>query len=223
MRTRNDDDARPSRLPLGLLGTVVLVAACERSVARHSLDLTAQANWEWRLSARAARDRSRPGAVLGFGSSLMKLGVAPGVIEEAVGRPMTNLGLCAGPAPASYFLLRRALEAGARPSAILVEFHPMVLTRGPWHAAEFWPDLLDTREAVEYAYEAGDAPYLARICLARAFPSLKDRHGVRQAVRSALAGEGSPTRPVSRSHSMASGSALSHSRRQTATNSSIRS
>jgi len=42
-----------------------------------------------------------------------------------------NLALARGPAPATFFLLRRALEAGTRPEAIVVDFKPSVLVGSP--------------------------------------------------------------------------------------------
>jgi hypothetical protein len=177
-----------------LAGAAVLVAAVEALVAGHSLDLTRQDNWEWRLSGRASI-REAPGAgVLAFGSSVVRLGVIPRVIEPAVGTPVYNLGLCAGPPPASYFLLRRALEAGARPAFVLVEFHPLTLTRDAWHTAAFWPDLLSTRETLELAVAARDARFAGAMTLARFLPSLKDRYEIRARVLAALKGEHKETR-----------------------------
>src|SRR3954447_19333208 len=90
-------------MPLGLLGFLMLAAGIEWSMARHDLTFTRQDNWEWRLSARASRRAGTSSAILAFGSSLMKLGFAPRVIERELGLSAYNLGLCAGPAPASYF------------------------------------------------------------------------------------------------------------------------
>ena len=176
-------------MPLGLLGFLLLVAGVEWMVARHDLTFTRQDNWEWRLSAKASRRAATSSAVLAFGSSLIKLGVAPRVIERELGLSAYNLGLCAGPAPASYFLLRRALEAGARPRVVLVDYHPFALSSGPWHAAAFWPDLLENRECLELAWEAGDAPYFAAMTCARFLPSVKDRREIRRVIQAVIGGE----------------------------------
>jgi hypothetical protein len=183
-------------MPLGLLGFLLLVAGVEWTVARHDLTFTRQDNWEWRLSARASRRAATSSAVLAFGSSLMKLGVAPQVIERELGLSTYNLGICAGPAPASYFLLRRALEAGARPRIVLVDYHPLVLTHGPWHASPFWPDLLETRECLELAWKAGDPGYFAAMTCARLVPSVKDRREIRRVIVGAIGGEPSSTLSV---------------------------
>jgi hypothetical protein len=86
-------------------------------------------------------------------------------------------------------LLRRAIESGARPSVVLVEFHPLSMNGDAWHTAAFWPDLLDTRETIELASSMRDARFFAAMTLARALPSLKDRHELRNAIVAALRGE----------------------------------
>jgi hypothetical protein len=175
-------------LPWGLLGAAVLVAGGERFVARRSLDFTASENWEWRDSAHTAGHEARAARVLAFGSSLMKLGVAPRALEPAVGGPVVNLGLCAGSPITSYYLFRRALGAGARPRAVVVEFHTAMVAESPWHTAGFWPDLLDTREALDLALAARDPRLFAAVAIARRSPSVKDRPGLRAAVIAALSG-----------------------------------
>jgi hypothetical protein len=176
-------------MPSGLAGALLLIAACEASIARHTLDVTRQDNWEWRLSSRAASGKPARAGVLAFGSSLIKLGLVPQMLEASTGRPVYNLGVCGGSAPASYILLRRAIESGARPLAVLVEFHPLSMNGEAWHTAPFWPDLLDTRETAEIALSMRDARFFAAMTLARALPSLKDRHELRNAIVAALRGE----------------------------------
>ena len=189
-----DGPRRPPWFPRGLAGAFLVIVATEAVVFRHALDVTRQDNWEWRLSGHAASREATSAGVLAFGSSLVKLGVVPQVLEPSVGRPVFNLAVCAGSPPSSYVLLRRALDAGARPSAVVVEFHPLALTRDAWHTASFWPDLLSTRDTLELAWSMRDAPFLAAISLARSLPSLKDRHGLREALRSNLRGDHSTAR-----------------------------
>ena len=74
------------------------------------------------------------------GDSLAKLGVAPSLVEARSGRSVYNLAVCAGQAPSSYFLLRRVLDSGARPTAILVDFFPRLLQVPPQHTP-LWPAL----------------------------------------------------------------------------------
>jgi hypothetical protein len=183
---------RTKPFPWGLAGALVLIAACEAYVARHTLDLTRQDNWEWRLSSRAASRKPARAGVLAFGSSLIKLGLVPQMLEASAGRAVYNLAVCGGSAPASYILLRRAIESGARPSAVIVEFHPLSMTSDAWHTAAFWPDLLDTGETIELAFSMRDARFFAAVTFARALSSLKDRHELRNAIVAALRGEQRP-------------------------------
>ena len=67
--------------------------------------------------------------VLAFGDSMVEFGVLPGVIAERSGLRAINLAVHDGSPAVSYFLLRRALEAGARPRAIVVDFMPHQLAR----------------------------------------------------------------------------------------------
>jgi hypothetical protein len=181
--------ARRAAAPLGMLGAVVFAFGVETLIARHTLDLTRQDNWEWRLTGRSAARNSAGAGVLAFGSSLVKLGVIPRVLEAAVGMPAYNLGLCAGSPPTSFFLLRRALESGAAPAYVIVEFHPLSLTRDPWHTAAFWPDLISTRETLELACRERDARFLGAMTVARLLPSFKDRFEIRARLCGALRGE----------------------------------
>jgi hypothetical protein len=183
-------------LPWGLIVAAVLAAGVERFVATNSLKYTPSDNWEWRFSGRAARREARGARVLALGSSLMKLGLVPRAVEPAVGGPVYNLGLCAGSPISSYFLLRRALEAGARPKAVVVEFHTTMMTESPWLPAGLWPDLLDARDALDLARSARDAPLFGAVMTARLLPSVKDRHGLRAAVLEALRGEARIDRPL---------------------------
>lgn len=93
-----------------------------------------------------------------------------------------------GQAPATYFLLKRALEAGAKPTSILVEYHPTTLSEDPWSAKGFWPDLLNFQESVDLGWSGRDATFLASTVLAHNVPSVKDRSHIQTMVLEALAG-----------------------------------
>lgn len=180
------------KLPWGLIGMVALVAAGERFVGAHRLDFTRPEGWEWRLNAQAAERKVVNSNVLAIGSSLVKLGIVPQAIEHVLGRPVYNLGMCASPAPANYFVLRRALESGAKPSVVVVEFQPHTLMKNHWHTEGYWPDFLNARECLELSWNARDARFFATIMLARLLPSLKDRHEIRKRTIEALQGKKDP-------------------------------
>jgi hypothetical protein len=180
--------------PAGLLGALVLIAAVESFVARHELDFTTPARMEWRQSRLAATDRAPACAVLGLGTSMSKLGVYPSVIERESGRRTFNLACCAGRIPGSYYLLRRALDAGARPEAILLEVHPAYLAWPFQEGMVAWPDLLAPADCLDLAWTARDASFFASTILSRALPSLNARAEIRAAVLASLRGEVYPNR-----------------------------
>ena len=185
--------ARRGRWPLGFLGMLLMVALAERYVARHALDFTRPEYWDWRSAGVAARVVAPKCDVLCLGTSMTQQGLIPRVLAAHSGLKARNLAVCAGQAPGSYFLLRRALDAGARPSAVVVEFHPHYLTEGHWSAVRFWPDLLDTRDGLDLACSARDAEFFAATALARLLPTVKDRFQVRACVLAALGGGNAST------------------------------
>ncbi len=113
----------------------------------------------------------------------------PQVIQERSGLRAWNLATCWGQAPSYYFMLRRALAAGGKPSAVVVEYHPQCLAGDYWQAVRFWPELLGPREGLGLAWAARDAEFLATTLLAHLFPSIKDRFQIRANVQAALRGE----------------------------------
>jgi lysophospholipase L1-like esterase len=174
--------------PPGLLGMLGLVLAVELFVAGHPLHFRSPAGWVWRTAGEEAR-RAAPGCeVLCFGDSLVKCGVAPRVLAARSGLRAYNLALSGGTAPASYFLLRRALEAGARPAAVLVDFDALTLAFAPEICAHVWPELLDLRDGWDLARVARDGHFSATLLLS-ALPSVRCRGDVRASVLSAFRGE----------------------------------
>jgi hypothetical protein len=191
--------ARPQRrggfgaVPWGLLGCLLVVAPVERFVARDPLHLASLDAYEWGLNGKAARQpAATSSAILCLGSSMSNCGLIPPVIERVSGRSAYNLSLAFGPPATHQVLLQRALDAGARPAAILIEVHPQALTEGPWYPSRFWPELLGPREALDLAWNAGDPSLFAAIALAEASPTIRRRDAIRAAVLHALKGEANP-------------------------------
>ena len=175
------------RVPAGLLGMAALVVAVELSLARHPLAFGLPDWGEWSSSGRAARAVAPGCDVLCFGDSTIKDGLQPRVIEARLGRPAYNLAVSATPPPASFFLLRRALRAGARPAAVVVGFSPALLADHP-RQAPLWGQLLDAREALELAWACREAGVFVRTALDRYVPSVGGRHVIRNNLRAALLG-----------------------------------
>jgi hypothetical protein len=97
--------------------------------------------------------------------------------------------MCGSPPQADYFLLKRALDAGARPRAVVLDLHPHLLRVGFWGTIRFWPNLLTAGESLEMAWTARDPDFAAQVILARALPSVLGRYDLRPAVMAALNGQ----------------------------------
>lgn len=190
------DDARRGAAPWGLVGMLALVVLGEWTFTRHEMDVIAPWHWDWRNTGKAARSEAPKAEVLCFGDSLVKFGVLPAVVEGRTGLKTYNLAVAVGQPPSSYFLLRRALTAGARPSALLVDATPHLLRaspRAPHHLRQ-WPELLGPSEMLDLAWTARDPDFFAAMAAAKLLPSLRARQEIRAAVLDALRGDASRRR-----------------------------
>lgn len=189
-RARLFPDPR-SRLPGGFLGMLAVVLVLDLAFFRSDRFATDQAE-SWRFKGAWARERGERGEILVFGDSLCEFGVLPGVLRERSGREARNLAMHNGTPAASYFLLRRALDSGARPGAIVVDFMPHQLGMSPGVGMfdRSWPGLLSGREALELAATLRDAGFLARTMTAKALGCVAARHEVRAAIAAICRGEG---------------------------------
>ena len=180
---------RSNRLPAGLLGMLAVVALLELSAFRSDRFTTDQA-LSWRFKGEWADSRAEGADVLVFGDSLMEFGILPGVLRERTGLRVVNLATHNGSNAVSFFLLRRAFAAGARPKFILVDFMPHQLAKNPADPtfARSWPELLTLRESIDVARSANDAGLFGAIWTAKLLPSVAARHEVRAAILAALDG-----------------------------------
>lgn len=172
---------------------LILVALVESFVERHALDALTLDDWQHRLAkthAAAAQDRD----ILCLGDSLMKLAVLPRIVEARSGLRTSNLAVCSSQAPAHLAILRRALSAGARPKAVLIDSCPMLLARGPELGVEHWPHLLEGLECLELGFRLKQPSLAARMILARWLPTLRSRAVVRTWIVAAIDGASSPWR-----------------------------
>lgn len=181
---------KSSAWPVGLLGTICIAMMIEGLIARHESDsLWNSTVTSWRFAARALRRDARRSEILCFGDSLVKFGVEPLILEERLRRPAYNLALFGGPPAASYFLFRRALDAGANPRAVIVDFQPHQLGVSPRFFVREWPHLATLRECLNLAAKTGDASFFASMVLAELMPSYRDRQEIRLGFFAALRGE----------------------------------
>ena len=175
-----------------MLGAVALAVVFEAVVASYDLYLIRPEGLNWRSARQAAR-RHAPGCdVVCFGSSMAQVGLFPRVIEHQAGRPAFNLAVFGGRVESNYYLLRRALDAGARPSAVVVNMPPNLLTSYVGEESGCWSDALGTWDCLDMAWAYGDAGFFGRTMIKRALPSLAYRDQVPAVLRAAIRKEPTP-------------------------------
>ena len=188
---------KPGRVPRGGVGTLVLIVLIEMFAGQRTVSLLDSTDLDWKTTSRLATRRAAKCDILCFGDSMVKFGIAPKVLEAALKRPTYNLAMLDGKPAASYFQFRRALAAGARPSAVLVDYSPEAMFQPPWHLFQNprWNELmLDPIESFDVAWNYGMPDLFARFVLARAFPTIRCRGQVRAHVLAALNGRDDSTR-----------------------------
>ena len=175
--------------PWGLVGMAALMLLVESAVERRGLDLLDVDDWAYRKALKSAR-LAKNFDVLCFGDSLVKLGVVPRGVEERSGLKTCNLAVSGSQASSSHALLKRCLDAGARPSAVVVDFQPPLLRLNPRHNLHRWANVLSVSESAALACSARDPDLFATIMLEKAWPSCQRREAVRANVMGALKGTG---------------------------------
>ena len=187
--TRDPIAPRPNRRsPRGLLGMLALVACVELTISARRLDFTTVWADDWRGAERAASRQGLGRDVLCFGDSLVKFGVLPKEIRARTGLKAYNLAVNAGTVPSTYMLLKRALDAGARPRAIVVDFFALMQPDRPRNSTRMYPDLATTGEVYDLARFAGDFEFFNGVMTGKLLPSAKCRFEIRESVRAALKG-----------------------------------
>ena len=181
------------QIPRGLLGMLLLLALGEGVVRWAEPGLNGIEPWDWRRTGQAAAQAPevKQSAVLCFGDSLVKLGVQPRVLAESLGpgKRAYNLALCAGRAPASYFLFRRAIAAGARPEAVVVDFNDSFLAEPPATTMRLYSELLTPGEVCELAAAIGRRDFASTLLTFEALRVVKNRFEIRRAILDALLGQ----------------------------------
>ena len=181
------------RVPWGLLGMFALVGLFESFVAGHGVRFSRIEPDDWRSTARVAEREVPSGGILILGDSQVKFGISPFQVEAEVGQPAQCLAIQGGQAPSSYFLLRKALQAGMIPSAIVVDFEPNLLREPPTGKTRMWAELATLRECYELASSERDFAEFAGMALGRILPSYRARLEIRGNLMAALKAETSNT------------------------------
>ncbi len=177
------------RAPKGLMGMAALVVLCESFIAANDLKFSRLEAEDWKTSARIARGELPLGGILFYGDSQVKFGVSPLMLEAKLSQPSQCLAIQGGQAPSSYFLLKKTLDSGVLPAAIVVDFEPHLLHDGLEHNKRMWAELATLGECLEMARTAGDAGAFASMALGRVLPSYLERHEIRDNINAALKGE----------------------------------
>ncbi len=176
------------RRPGGLIGMIALVAIVESFIGLHSMRFSDVDEWAYRWTSRKASRGVKDCQILLFGDSLIKLSTIPKIIEERTGKSVFNLALSGSQAPATYFLLRRVLDSGARPEAVVVDFNPPLLRVGPRHNLTRWPVLLSSVESAELAWWDRDPELFGSIMAGRVFSSVRGKTLIRTSMMDAIWG-----------------------------------
>ena len=188
------------RLPSGLLGMLALVAVVEAAIEGHRADLVSAWVEDWRVTARAAGTKVSGCDVLCFGDSLVKYGILPKVIRAKAGLRSYNLATSGGTMPSAFFLLRRALDSGARPKAVLIDFDSLMPgDDGPSKLLNY-PDLATFRDGLDLAWTSGSSNFFGPLTASKVLPSYHFRFEIRSSIRASLDGRSSSDRNSVKSH-----------------------
>ena len=177
-------------LPRGAAGTIVLIVLVEFALAAHASRL-ARVNLAQYQFARHAAHAASASEVLCFGDSQIKMGLAPRVIEAVSGQRAFNLALAGSVPPASYLLLRRVLDLGARPRALVIGYHPDNLKLDPGGDVANLSELFGARDGLEFAFFERSAALAGQLAAHRLLPSYHHRNQIRAEVLARC--DGKPT------------------------------
>jgi hypothetical protein len=169
---------------------IVLVVGVESFFIAHDHDFTTLVASNWRIEGEAPAKFAPRNEILCFGDSMVKFGIQPRILGEKVGKKAYNFALYNGSAPASYYMLKRSFDAGAKPAAILVDFQPeLIMNDSIKIVSRVYPELLSVSEGVELYWKAKNPGAFAEFLVARMLPSARKRFEIQVALKAALKGE----------------------------------
>ncbi len=190
------------RLPLGLVGMLAVVAIVESHLYGDRETYCAPGSQELQLAWKAAKYQAPKREVLCFGDSLIKLSLIPRVFEQRTGLSCYNLAVSGSQTPMSYLLLKRALDSGAKPKAILVEFMPSLFRLPPTHNLSRWSYVAGLSDAAEMAWRENNRILFDRVLVNKLLTSMEARKEIRRILQRQLLGpESAPDEvPMYRRH-----------------------
>jgi hypothetical protein len=175
--------------PLGLIGMLALVGLAERYIAHQGkLDFSSRPSLEWALQARHIQREASKAQLACFGTSLMRLGISPLVLSNRLGLRSYNFALSGAQPYAIYTAFRHALEAGAKPQAVVVEFKWSAIGRPATFNEGVIPEVATLSECAEVAYAVRDADFFFRMALVKYLPSYRCRAEIGENVFAAVGG-----------------------------------
>ena len=178
------------RFPWGVFFALLLVMFVESGLARHDLELTRPEGTNLRMAQLSARKRAKGCDVLFLGSSMVHSGVLPAVVDQFAGTKSYNLAVVAGTTSTSYYLLKQALESGARPSAVVLDVHPAFILQDNRDRNHFWADSIGWTDLADLSWTLRDAHIFSEVALKKSLRSLYHRDQLRIGVQDALNGGG---------------------------------
>ncbi len=175
------------RWPAGFLGMLALLAAAECVLAGRELRLAPMAAADWGLNRAEAAGEAASAEILCLGDSLIKCGVAPAVLAARLGHSAYNLAALGAATPASYFLLRCALDAGARPKAIVLDASASTLNAADYRGiVRNWAALLGPQRCAASSHATtGTSASSGSTLIHYLVPSVRMRLDLRKAIAGA--------------------------------------
>jgi hypothetical protein len=175
---------RPGRWPAGLLGALGLILILDGIVAKMLIGLhyPSRLTSSWEAAFRAVTEPEAHSEILCFGDSLIKLGILPRILQVRLGQSAYNLAVLGGQPPTSHYLLRRVLDRGPPPRALVVNFSPVLLGLDPQVNLEWWAGLMRGRERIELALRSREPRLAISLILHGAIASLSGREAFRAAL-----------------------------------------
>jgi hypothetical protein len=169
---------------MGLIGSLGLILLLEPIVAGlpNGGEGRSRLTISWQAALRTAGEPDSRADILCFGDSLIKLGILPRVLEARLGLSAYNLAVLGGQPPTSDYLLRRILERGHVPRALIVDFSPLMLGLDPRVNLGWWAGLLPAPERLELLRRSNDPELAISVILHGLIGSLANRDAVRAAL-----------------------------------------
>jgi hypothetical protein len=173
---------------------LVLVVGLETCLEKIGMEYADFGVRDWQKSREEVARDLRGYQILCFGDSQIKTGVVPQIIEARTGLRTHNFAMVGGQAPASYFLLRRALAGNARPGTIVVDFLPPLLSVDLRRSERYLPELIGLKEAAELAWAQKEAGEFLALASAIALPSVRMRNDLGKGIVAAIQGKSASRR-----------------------------